>query len=1191
MILNQLIKKAVAYIAALLIISSVAETSAQKYNLPPGKYPGSPDENFAPSMVTDNAYRNIASNKPAYGSGSYDFYLTPQLMNDGVIETKMPGWIVTSTSDEVSLPRNEREYFLDRHPATRKSFEGTSCWVQIQQAGEADIPQVNGFKISGSASTDSDVKEIKPWKIIISASNDLKDWKTIKTISGSTLFGDTLKDHRRAYYPKNYRTFDELYNLDQAVNYKVYRVKFYSPNMESWRIAEFVPAWNGKRCPVGGAYNFSSSWKSAGSGSEWVYIDLGTVCSFDKIKLFWLKKPASGRLQVSDDLKSWRDLSELKKSESLNEEYTYPGKIQGRYVKLQLDEALSPDDGYVLSEMEVYGTGALTAAAHPQAEPGKNGEVILSGGNWKLIRSSFVNDNMEQISGAGYNDKNWITATVPGTVFISYLNNGMVPDPNYSDNQLLISDSYFYSDFIYRDEFNIPVSYSGKKVFLNVDGINWKADIFVNGTKAGRVEGAFTTGKLDVTNLIQAGKSNAVAVYIYKNDNPGFVKEPTFESHDVNGGELGADNPTFHTSVGWDWFPSARGRNIGIWNEMYLSVSGDVTIENPFVNAKLPLPDTSKADLRVKVNLVNHSDKNIKGVLKGSIGEKSFEYPVELDANENKPVTLDKSALPVLHITNPRLWWPNGYGEQNLYDVKLQFVVNSSVSDEKEFKTGIREMTYSEAGNALRMWVNGKRFIPRGGNWGFSESNLRYRSREYDIAVRYQKEMNFNMLRNWVGQTGDNEFFEACDKYGILIFQDFWLANPGDGPNPNDHKLFMQNTDDFIKRIRNHPSIGLYCGRNEGFPPEELDKYFRKVIPELNPGVHYISSSADLVVSGHGPYASRPLKYYFSERATKLFHSEIGLPAPVSYASMKLMMPDSCIWPVNRMWGVHDFSMNSAQEGKGFIATIEENFGKIDSAKEWLKYAQLLSYQGYRGILEAQSKNRMGVLFWMTHCAWQSMVFQTYDYFFEPTGSYFGSKKGSEPLHIQWNAYTDSIEVVNYSVPDGSSLSAVVELINMDGSMKHSKKYSVDCSADQTKYICKLEHPDGLSDVYFIRLRLEKGNSLISENFYWNGTQEENYTALRKLPKIKLDIKTNAEKKNSKWLITSEIVNNTKTPAFMARLNTVGSKTGARILPAIYSDNFVTLLPGEKKIITIEVNDSDTNGETPVVYAEGINIE
>jgi hypothetical protein len=233
----------------------------------------------------------------------------------------------------------------------------------------------------------------------------------------------------------------------------------------------------------------------------------------------------------------------------------------------------------------------------------------------------------------------------------------------------------------------------------------------------------------------------------------------------------------------------------------------------------------------------------------------------------------------------------------------------------------------------------------------------------------------------------------------------------------------------------------------------------------------------------------------------------------------------------------------------------------------------------------------MGVLFWMTHCAWQSLVFQTYDYFFEPTGSYFGSKKGSEPLHIQWNAYTDSIEVVNYSIPDGKGLTASVELINMDGTIKLSRKYNTDCNADQTKHICKLEHPSGLSDVYFIRLRLEKGDKLISDNFYWNGTGEENYTALRKLPKIKLDIKTSTDKKDGKWLLTSELANNTKTPAFMARLNTTGNKTGARILPAIYSDNFITLLPGEKKTITTEVNDSDTNGEAPVVNAEGINIE
>ena len=179
------------------------------------------------------------------------------------------------------------------------------------------------------------------------------------------------------------------------------------------------------------------------------------------------------------------------------------------------------------------------------------------------------------------------------------------------------------------------------------------------------------------------------------------------------------------------------------------------------------------------------------------------------------------------------------------------------------------------------------RFIGRGGNWGFGESNLNYRGREYDIAVAYHADMNFTMMRNWVGQIGDKELYEACDRHGIMIWQDFWLANPSDGPDPYDPEMFIANAEDYVKRFRNHASIGIYCGRNEGFPPEQIDKALRRIVKEDHPGLHYISSSADEVVSGHGPYRALPVKEYFSlKNGSDKFHSERGMPNVMNYESL-----------------------------------------------------------------------------------------------------------------------------------------------------------------------------------------------------------------------------------------------------------------------------------------------------------------
>jgi hypothetical protein len=538
-------------------------------------------------------------------------------------------------------------------------------------------------------------------------------------------------------------------------------------------------------------------------------------------------------------------------------------------------------------------------------------------------------------------------------------------------------------------------------------------------------------------------------------------------------------------------------------------------------------------------------------------------------------------------LKNPKLWWPNGYGRQNLYNVDLQFVTtDGSISDSKTFQTGVRKMTYAEESGALKIFVNGKRFIGFGGNWGFSESMLRYRAREYDIAVRYHKEMNFTMIRNWVGQTADEEFYKACDRYGIMIWQDFWLANPYDGPNPNDNAMFMQNTEDFVKRIRNHPSLALYCGRNEGNPPDTIDSAIRKFLQQEHPDVHYISNSASGVVSGGGPYRAMPVKFYFEKRATEKLHSEIGMPNMVSYESLKQMLPDSALWPVNRLWGVHDFNLESAQYGYSFIQQMNDNFGPVNNLKEWLSLAQWINYSGYRGMFEAQSKNRMGVLLWMSHPAWPSMVWQTYDYFFEPTAAYFGCKKACEPIHIQWNPFSDSIEVVNYRSSNGTGLTAMMEILNLDGTIKLKKKIALNCPEDSTVRCYPVKYPADLSSVYLIRLTLKKKNITLSENLYWRGVKDGDLIAIRNLPRVKLKTNTKIEQKENKLILITTLTNKTKQPAIMLKLSVVGSKSKERMLPVIFSDNYITLMPGERRIITMELQKADTRGEQPEVVVD-----
>jgi hypothetical protein len=440
------------------------------------------------------------------------------------------------------------------------------------------------------------------------------------------------------------------------------------------------------------------------------------------------------------------------------------------------------------------------------------------------------------------------------------------------------------------------------------------------------------------------------------------------------------------------------------------------------------------------------------------------------------------------------------------------------------------------------------------------------------------------MIRNWVGQTGDEAFYEAADRNGVVVWQDFWLANPWDGPNPDDNELFLANAEDYLKRIRNHASLGLFCGRNEGLPPQLIDDGLRSLVATLEPGSHYISSSADGPVSGHGPYRVEPLKFYF-EHAPEKFHSEMGSPNVVEMDSLRRTMPESAMWPQGSQWPLHDFHPHNP-----FKEAIDRDYGGATNIADWVSLAQFVDYNAYRGMYEGQSKNRLGLLIWMSHPAWPSLLWQTYDYFFDTDAGYFGAKKGAEPLHIQWNAATDAVEVVNYSAGDHAGITAHAEVLNIDGSVKWEKSAVVDSREDSTLTPIQMEFPAGLSRTHFIRLTLWMGGIVLSSNFYLHGVAEEDYQGIRGLPTAKVETKTHVMRRGPKWQLTTELRNTSTTPALMVRVKAVREHSGDPILPALYDDNYLALMPGERRTIHIEVENADTRGERPRVVVLGYNL-
>lgn len=1164
----------------ILVFSATFALNAQNYTRGVGVYPGDPKQDFGAVLEPGGqSYRNLALHRAAYQSSAYDYNLAAQLITDGIKETRLPRWVAVTTSDQGTLKKQEREHALDHNLTTPVVLNGPKAWIEVDLAGGETAFEVDGVEIAGLRVT-SDGKQAAGWQIVVSGSDDGQQW--------SELGRRESADRPPAGAPGFVLTGTPSAPPGIAVGFQAasrkrrLRIEFAAASARRWSIGDVILRDRGERVEAGGPYHFTSAWMSAGTAGEWVYVDLGAASTFDRVALYWIRRPADGAIQVSDDAANWKTVHALAVSGGPVDDVKLAKPQHGRYVRVMMTKAASAE-GYILSELEVYGRGGM--AAHPKPSPAAvNGRLQLSAGPWRVQRDSLAAGDGRAMSQVGYEDQDWMPATVPGTVLSSYWDDGAIPDPNFSDNQLAISDSYFWADFWYRDEFTAPRLAAGQRAWLNFTGTNWKAEVFLNGQPLGRIDGGFVRGNFDVTDKIKAGGRNALAVRIFKNATPGSVKEKIFASPDLNGGALGADNPTYHATAGWDWIPTIRGRDTGIWSDVFLTTSGAVTIEHPLVTATMPLPDTTRASIAIEATLRNSGAEALAGTLRGHFGTMAFETAVTVEAGATKVVKLAPLAL-----ENPKLWWPAGYGAQNLYPVDMQFVAGGKVSDATKFQAGVRQFTYSEEGGALRIWINGRRFIARGGNWGFPESMLRYRAREYAAAVRYHQDMNFTMIRNWVGQTGDDAFYDACDKYGIVVWQDFWLANPVDGPNPDDHEMFRKNAEDFIRRIRNHASVGLYVGRNEGNPPAEIDEGLKTLTASLHPGLHYIPNSAMGPVSGGGPYRTQFPKYYFEQRATTKLHSELGMPNVVTLDSLKQMMRERDLWPQGDVWGMHDFTITGAQGASAWRDMIAKSYGGARNAAEFVALSQFIDYDGYRGMFEAQGKNRMGLLLWMSHSCWPSFVWQTYDYYFDQSGAYYGSKKGSEPLHIQWNPVTDNVEVVNYSGGMQRGLSAQAEILNMDGERKWQKTAALDSAEDSLDAPLKMEYPNGLTPVHFIRLKLLQGRETVSDNFYLRGLEEYNFKAIRSLPQVAVSAIVKAKRQGARWVLISELKNTSSQPALMVRVKVVREKSGDRILPAISSDNYIALMPGESRTIRTEVEDADTRGERPRIVVEGFN--
>ncbi len=830
---------------------------------------------------------------------------------------------------------------------------------------------------------------------------------------------------------------------------------------------------------------------------------------------------------------------------------------------------------------------------------------------WVCRRVGEVNQSGESISNPDFTLKNWMPAEVPGTVLTTLLKNDLIPDPLVGLNNEKIPDIYetgndHYTYWFVKDlEKADPAE--NEQIWLRFRGINYGCDVFFNGKKLNkeRHHGMFLRQQYNITQHVRADGRNRLAVIVFPPDPPG----------NPNGGQGGdgviGRNVCHQYVAGWDWIQPVRDRNTGIWDKVFIERTGLINIKNPHVITRVPGKRTPEATgqepviLRVTAELENPSNDDITGTIQYEIAEEVNTIDVLIPANSTFMVVFPDLAFP-----DPALWWPNGYGPQNLYDLKLDFITrDQNISDSEMIKVGMREIKteWNRFTRSRQVFVNGQKIFIKGGNWIISDAMLRFSKERYDAEIRFHRDMNLNLIRIWGGAITERpEFYAACDKYGLLVMQDFWMSGDCNGrwvdprkkddqwtrrSYPDDHRLFLRSAVDMVKMIRNHSSLAFWCGGNEIGPPDDLVTIMRDTLQSGLDGTRFFfesSTSGEMSHNfkggtGDGPYGIQPLEVFWGER-TFPFNSEIGSVGLGDIHSLQRFIPDTSLVAPGHY-------QSPDKEDDGRLAKIEpmwryhkyigygnfmDQYGGYTDAADFAKKAQLINYNQYRALIEGFSSHMWewytGVIIWKTQNPWTALRGQMYDWYLDPNGGLYGLHTAGEPLHIMYDPVKQMIQIANHTFTRYRNLMVKVDVVDETGESRRIYQQLVDVEPTSVKNcqavrsgIIRLTGEKGA----FLSMKIfEATDSILSENLYWLPDSAGNYTFLQDLPKVKITSKVELIKEGKLKLHLENSIGNPV--AFFIRISMIDKNTGKRILPVFYSDNYISILPGSNKSIYLE---------------------
>ncbi|MEP6819855.1 MAG: glycoside hydrolase family 2 TIM barrel-domain containing protein [bacterium] len=848
---------------------------------------------------------------------------------------------------------------------------------------------------------------------------------------------------------------------------------------------------------------------------------------------------------------------------------------------------------------------------------------------WAIQSSAKVREKGDAISQNQFQPKNWYPATVPSTVVGTLVDDKVYPDPFVGMNLRLIpgcsypiganfslrpmpEDSPFRSSWWYRTEFQVPASYLGKNIWLHLDGINFRANIWLNGEQianSDQIAGTFRLHELDIHDAARPGTSNTLAVEV-------FPQQPD--------------------DLGWtwvDWNPMPPDKNMGIFRDVYFTSSGPLTLRYPQVITHFDLPSLETAHLTVNAEVHNSSDNEVEGTLIGRIEEIRFSQKIKLGPGDTESVSFTPDMFPQLNLIHPRVWWPVQLGAQDLYDLQMELEADGKVSDRQKTRFGIRETTSEmNSENHLVFKVNGRNVLVRGGGWA-SDMFLRFNPERLRTEFQYVKDMNLNAIR-LEGQLQPDSFYDLADEYGILIMAGWCCCSHWEhwqyrndykeGPvwDKEDYDIAAKSLADQIRLLRNHPSLLVWLNGSDNPPPAEVEQMYVGVLKKYQWPNPYLSSatakraefSGASGVKMEGPYEWVPASYWLLDKnagGAHGFATEISPgPAVPPLESLQRMIPKEHLWPIDEYWNYHAGG-GQFKNVDVFTAALNARYGPAKNVEDYAIKSQLMTYEGQRAMFEAYAGNRYtatGVIQWMLNNAWPSLIWHLYDYYLLPAGGYFGTKKANEPIHVQYSYDDKTVMAVNTTSQPQRNLRLTAQVYDLNLVEKFSKATDLDLAADSNFKAFAIPQIDDLSVTYFLKLTLQDDNGKnISSNFYWLSTKDDvldatkvkwyytpvssyaDMTQLEELPAVKLSISGSAERSGQNQVARVTVSNPTRNLAFFVRLQIKKGNKGADVLPIVWQDNYFSLMPGERREVTATYKLKDLGAARAFLKVEGWN--